>query len=46
MKLQWRQRTSPQTWLLSSYTAIAPCPLQCAVFIFMSVQVPAAVGHT
>eukprot|EP00258_Populus_trichocarpa_P034617 XP_024450636.1 thioredoxin-like protein 4B isoform X2 [Populus trichocarpa] len=39
MKLQWRQRTSPQTWLLSSYTAIAPCPLQCAVFIFMSVQV-------
>lgn len=39
MKLQWRQRTSPQTWLLSSYTAIAPCRLQCAVFIFMSVQV-------
>ena len=47
MKLQWRQRTIPQTWLFSSYTAIAPCPLQCVDCIHFNVCTSSsAVGHT
>lgn len=42
MKLQWRQRTSPQTWLLSSYTVSAAV---CFIHFYVCTS-SSAVGHT